>query len=274
MAGEIGNNQPLVVVITVSLNQAAGLEETIKSVLAQTYPYIEYIVVDGWSKDGSQEIIKKYSKEITKWISEPDRGIYDAMNKGVAMGTGEWVIFMNAGDCFVDHRVVQDIFTPSRKEDDVIYGNHNVLYADGFERLQCAGEVDSLWKGMISSHQAVFSRIDLLRKSPFSLTDQIGADFKMLFDAYMSGARFCKSNILIARIRSNGLSDSCRIHSIISHFRVVIKYKNNFRTVIFYTVAIIDMLVRQFAKNILPLTWTSRIIKFKYRFIGKGVQRN
>ena len=274
MAGEAERNQPLVVVITVSLDQAAGLEETIKSVLAQTYPCIEYIVVDGGSKDRSREIISKYSEKITKWLSEPDRGIYDAMNKGVAMGTGEWVIFMNAGDCFIDHGVVQEIFTPSRKEVDLIYGNHNVLYADGFERLQCAGEMDDIWKGMIFSHQAVFSRIELLKKHPFSVTDPIGADFEMLFAACKSGARFCKSNVVIAKIRSQGLSDSDRFHSIISHWRVVRRYQDDFRIAIFYAVAIIDMLARQLTKKILPSAWTLRIIKFKYRYLIKGAQRN
>jgi glycosyltransferase involved in cell wall biosynthesis len=270
MAGETGKNQPLVVVITVSLNHAVGLEETINSVLAQTYPYIEYIVIDGGSTDNSLEIINKYSKKITKWISEPDGGIYDAMNKGVAMGTGEWVIFMNAGDCFVNNEVVQDIFTPSRKEVDLIYGNHKVLYEDGFERLQRAGNVCDLWKGMIFSHQAVFCRIDLVRRHSFSLTDPIGADFEMLFDAYKSGARFFKSNVVVAKIRNQGLSDKHRIRSLISHWRVVRRYKEDFQIIFFYTFFIIDMFVRQLIKKILPVSWTSGIIKLKYRFIRKG----
>jgi hypothetical protein len=178
---------------------------------------------------------------------------------------------MNAGDCFVDHKVVQEIFTPSRKEVDVIYGNHKVIYADGFERLQVAGKVRDLWKGMISSHQAVFLRIDLMRRHPFSLTEPIGADFEMLFDAYTSGARFCKSSVVIAIIRNQGLSDTQRIHSLISHWRVVRRHQVDFRVMIFYTVAIIDMLGRQLIKKVLPYTWTSRIIKFKYRFTKKGV---
>lgn len=269
MPVEMGESQPLVVVITVSLNQAAGLEETINSVLAQTYPHIEFIIVDGGSTDGSREIINTYSNKITKWVCEPDDGIYDAMNKGVAMGTGEWVIFMNAGDCFVDHNVVRDILAPSREEVDFIYGHHKVLYADGFERLQYAGDLRNFWKGMIFSHQSVFARIDWLRRFPFSLTEAIGADFQMLLDSFTLGARFCNSNVLIAKVRSQGLSDTDRIHSIISHWRIARRYHDNFRTMIFYSMALIDMFARQFVKKILPSSWISRIIKIKYRFIGQ-----
>lgn len=94
-------NNPKVSVVTICYNSVQFIEKTIQSVLSQTYPNIEYIVIDGGSTDGTKEIIEKYSSRISYWCSEKDRGIYDAMNKGIRKATGEWINFMNSGDCFV-----------------------------------------------------------------------------------------------------------------------------------------------------------------------------
>ncbi len=91
---------PLVTVITIVLNRAASLEATIQSVMAQTYPHMEYIVIDGGSTDGTLEIIKKYEQRIDSWISEPDRGIYDALNKGIAAAHGDLIALLHSDDIF------------------------------------------------------------------------------------------------------------------------------------------------------------------------------
>ena len=114
--------KPLVTVITVCYNAVSLIEKTIRSVLAQQYEHIEYVVVDGSSTDGTIEIIRKYEAHISHWITEQDEGIYDAMNKGVAMATGEWCIFLNAGDTFAADDVLNRVFQVPR-EADVIYGD-------------------------------------------------------------------------------------------------------------------------------------------------------
>ena len=111
-------------VVTVCYNAAVSIEQTMLSVLGQSYPDIEYIVIDGGSTDGTVDIIKKYADRLAYWVSEPDKGIYDAMNKGIAAATGSYINFMNSGDSFYDNRVVEAV-VPYLSSDmkAVIYGN-------------------------------------------------------------------------------------------------------------------------------------------------------
>lgn len=114
-----------ITVVTVCFNAEKVLEQTMLSVLSQTYKDIEYLVIDGGSKDGTLDIIKKYSDKV-KWISEPDKGIYDAMNKAVKMASGEWINFMNAGDCFASIDVLENVFSKEYPEE------VNFLYSDNW----------------------------------------------------------------------------------------------------------------------------------------------
>src|SRR5690606_40848321 len=102
--------QPVLSVITVVYNNVRDIERTLLSVLNQVYPHIEYIVIDGGSNDGTKEVIQKYQERIAHFVSEPDRGIYDAMNKGLAVATGEYVLFMNSGDELYDASTVEAVF--------------------------------------------------------------------------------------------------------------------------------------------------------------------
>lgn len=96
-------------IITVCLNSAATLERTIASVRAQTYRNIEYIVIDGGSTDGTLDILRRHAPHITHWTSEPDRGLYDAMNKGIARASGDWIHLLNSDDTYVDERAVERV---------------------------------------------------------------------------------------------------------------------------------------------------------------------
>ena len=115
---------PLISVVTICYNAKNDLEKTILSVLSQTYQDIEYIIIDGGSTDGTVDIIHKYSERLFYWISEPDKGIYDAMNKGMDRATGSWINFMNAGDTFCDNEVIKNIFGYNDLSDySVFYGD-------------------------------------------------------------------------------------------------------------------------------------------------------
>ena len=105
------NNLPLVTIVTVVYNAADTIENTILSVINQDYPNKEYIVIDGGSNDGTVSVIKKYEEKLTKWISEKDEGIYDAMNKGIMLGHGDWITFRNCGDLFAEKNSLTKVFS-------------------------------------------------------------------------------------------------------------------------------------------------------------------
>ncbi|MFC1868750.1 glycosyltransferase family 2 protein [Thermodesulfobacteriota bacterium] len=126
------HGQPLFTIVTVVYNGKDILEETILSIIGQTYENVEYIIVDGGSTDGTLEIIRKYEHAIDYWMSEKDDGIYDAMNKGIDLTTGAWINFMNAGDTFAVNTILKDIANQIGKRDiEIIYGGANVHKENG-----------------------------------------------------------------------------------------------------------------------------------------------
>ena len=139
-------NLPTISIITVAYNASNTIETTILSVVNQTYPNIEYIIIDGGSTDGTIDIIKKYESKITKWISEPDKGIYDAMNKGINLARGEWINFMNCGDSFYENNTLQVISDTiiNSKDINVIYGN-SIISLDRFKYIVLPKELENLF---------------------------------------------------------------------------------------------------------------------------------
>ena len=124
-------------VITIVFNDKEGLEETILSVIGQTFDSLEYIIIDGGSSDGTVDIIKKYETRIDKWVSESDKGVYDAMNKGIKMATGEWLCMMNAGDKFASSNVLEEVFNlaiPNEKA--FLYSNYYGMRPNGKKVLR------------------------------------------------------------------------------------------------------------------------------------------
>ena len=115
--------EPRISIITINYNDQLGLQKTIESVISQTYTAIEFIVVDGDSSDGSKGIINQYSSQITKWVSEKDKGIYHAMNKGIKMATGDYLLFLNSGDSLIDLEVVTAVSNSMTDNKDLYYGD-------------------------------------------------------------------------------------------------------------------------------------------------------
>lgn len=108
-------------IITINYNNCDGLQKTIESIVSQSYNDFEWIVIDGGSTDGSRELIEKYAEHISYWVSERDAGVYNAMNKGIKVAKGEYVNFMNSGDCFASSTILEEVFATNQTAD-VIYG--------------------------------------------------------------------------------------------------------------------------------------------------------
>jgi glycosyltransferase involved in cell wall biosynthesis len=172
-------------IITVCYNSAATIEKTIQSVANQTYTNIEYIIVDGNSKDGTLDIIKKQKDKITQWISEPDKGLYDAMNKGIAMATGDIVGILNSDDTFFSNTVLSEIADFHTKNAiDASVGNIVQHKEDGkVVRVYSSKywKPEKLKIGFMPPHPSIFFRRELFDKLGFyELGFIIGADYELI----------------------------------------------------------------------------------------------
>ncbi len=203
----MGQKKPKVTIVTVTYNAKRYLEQTILSVIGQTYPNIEYIIIDGDSSDGTIDIIKKYEKYITHWISEPDSGIYDAMNKGIDIATGEWINFMNAGDSFVDNDILFKMIDYLDNQTDIIVGGINVVDACNkiLQSQQFEG-VDNILKYNPCYHQAAFVRSDLMKLKKFDMQYKILSDYNFMLESYLEGRRFKKFSGIVANYMQGGVS--------------------------------------------------------------------
>lgn len=178
-------------VITVNYNNKKGLEKTIKSVLSQNYENYEYIVVDGGSTDGSREIIEHYKEDFSWWCSEPDKGVYNAMNKGIDHATGDYVIFMNSGDVFYDENVLNNVALANPTAD-VVYGDWIRWFDNDHQQLMKAPDnatFDFFLSGDNICHQAMFIRLDTHRSNRYDEHYKILADWalwqKLTFNNYV-----------------------------------------------------------------------------------------
>ena len=168
-------------IITINYNNKSGLLKTIESIVNQTFQDFEFIIIDGGSTDGSLEIIKEFSNNIDYWVSEPDSGIYNAMNKGVLVATGEYCNFMNSGDCFYDRYILGTIFKHETSAD-ILIGK-----ARAPQRILLPPEnptFNYFYTRKPLNHQAAFIKRQLLIKYPYDeINLKIVSDWKFFIDA-------------------------------------------------------------------------------------------
>jgi len=204
---------PVLSIITVCFNAEKFIESTIQSVLSQTYPHIEYIIVDGASKDNTMGVIEKYRSRIATVVSEKDKGLYDAMNKGMQLATGDYLLFLNADDVLADKAVVDKMFATCAHAD-VYYGE--AMFMDeqgvdiGLRSEQTPHKVPDVltWKslkhGMVVSHQAYVIRRSL---SPlYDLQYKVCADIDWMIRTLKASRNICHTHLVVARFRVGGTS--------------------------------------------------------------------
>lgn len=210
---------PLISVITVCYNAAKALEKTFQSIDRQDYPNIEYIVVDGGSTDDTALLLKKYGSIIDKQVSEKDYGIYDAMNKGVSMATGEWCCFINAGDTFVDNDTISKVFSEKRNAD-VIYGDVVKYDKNGNANVKKAKSPRNSHR-MYFCHQSAFTRTECLRNTPYDIKHRMSADFKLYKQLWKQGCSFLQLDFPISVFDTSGVSNSQRSKGLADNISVI-----------------------------------------------------
>lgn len=212
-------SEPRISIVTICYNAQSAIEKTMISVLNQTYQKIEYLIIDGKSKDNTNQVIKtcllNYPNRLDQviHISEKDSGIYDAMNKGIRLATGDWIIFMNADDTFYNIEVLKSVFLNCNKETvddyDGIYGD--TVRIDGDKKnLVKAKKLSNIVKDipLPFCHQSVFVRRDVLIENPFDLKYKQASDYDMFAGFYIQGRKFKYMNIVVSNYMMGGISET------------------------------------------------------------------
>src|SRR5690606_2165227 len=202
-------DKPKISIITVVFNAGLLLEKTLKSIISQNYPHIEYVIIDGGSTDGTLDVIQSNAEHISFWSSEPDKGIYDAMNKGLKNSTGDYIWLLNAGDEIYSPDTLDKVF--SKGAADAYYGD--VAYIDekgddlGTRTLKTPRPVLSwkdMIKGMVVSHQSFIVRRD--RAANYDLRCKYVADVDWMIRSLKNCNAVINTNLILSKFLVGGFS--------------------------------------------------------------------
>ncbi|WP_343531041.1 glycosyltransferase family 2 protein [Pedobacter sp.] len=218
---------PKLSVITIVYNNVKDIERTMLSVLNQSYPNIEYVVVDGASNDGTLEVIKKYENRIAKLISEKDNGIYDAMNKGLELATGDYVLFMNSGDEIYELETVEKIFATAPNAD--IYYGETEMYDENWQNLgrrRHQAPEHFTWEsfkyGMSISHQAIYIKRSLTE--PYNLQYRYSSDIDWIIKIAKKASSIVNTHLYVAKYLVGGMSKKKHRESLKERFQILSHY--------------------------------------------------
>jgi len=231
---------PTFSIITVTYQADKVLEETILSVIHQTYKQVEYIIVDGGSTDRTLSIIDQYRPHIQRVVSEPDKGLYDAMNKGIALATGDYLCFLNAGDTFHKNETLEQIAHTLKSPElpDVIYGETAIVDANGqFLHMRKKSAPDNLnWKsfkqGMLVCHQAFFASRELAVAHPYDLQYRFSADFDWCIRIMKKAKCLHNTRLILINYLNEGMTTQNHKASLKERFRIMVKHYGWFSTVL------------------------------------------
>jgi len=214
-------NRPKVTVVTVCRNALEALRTTAESVLSQTYTDIEYVIIDGASTDGTAGYVRSLGDRVGAFISEPDNGIYDAMNKGVRAASGEWIIFMNAGDGFYAADTVARVFDGGDYAGcGVVYGDVAKKTPEGGLTVKKAGAPHNSHR-MFFCHQSAFYRRSEILTEPFDIRHRMSADIHQVKRLVKKGVSFRQLDMPVAIFDTGGISNVRRSAGLRDNISVV-----------------------------------------------------
>lgn len=245
-------------IVTVTYNAEAVLEDTIQSIVTQTYKNLEYIIVDGASKDKTIEIANRYREHIHILVSEPDKGLYDAMNKGLKLATGDYVCFLNAGDCLHEDDTLQLIVHalmqrqaayPAMPLPDVLYGETEIVDSEGhFIRMRRLSTPEHLtWKsfqhGMLVCHQAFFARRELAE--PYDLQYRFSADFDWCIRIMKKSRLLFNTHLTVVDYLQEGLTTQNHRASLIERFHIMRRHYGLMSTLAHHAWFVLRVMVKK-----------------------------
>lgn len=232
------NLQPKFSIITITFNAAGVLKPTLQSVFAQTYKNYEYILVDGASTDNTVEIAKASGIEFAHIVSEPDKGLYDAMNKGIKLSTGDYLCFLNAGDAFHSEDTLESIVVAIANEEtlpDVLYGETaEVDEKRNFVRMRRLQAPEQLtWKsfkqGMLVCHQAFYARREIVPL--YNLKYRLSSDVDWCIKVMKRAKKMVNTHLTVVDYLQNGLSLQNHRASLVERFKVMCSHYGVLSTV-------------------------------------------
>ena len=194
-------------IITINYNNKAGLQKTIDSVVAQTWRDFEWIIIDGGSTDGSKELIEQYQQHFAYWCSEPDKGVYNAMNKGIDKARGEYLLFLNSGDCFYAKDTLEQIFVNNTPNADMVYGDW-ARDEKGRIVLMKAPQEASLYSFYVDNicHQAMFIKSSAMREEGYDETYKFYADWAQWLKMMLNNATSQYVPVVVCLYDTQGMS--------------------------------------------------------------------
>lgn len=257
---------PKISIITVVYNSADLLQRTIDSVSALKYTNIEYIIVDGNSTDGTKSLIEKNYLSISSWISEPDGGIYDAMNKAIEMATGDYLWFINAGDTIYDPYILQNIFGGREQYSDFYYGDTIIMSETGkilgLRRKKPSRKLrwTSFKRGMTVCHQSIVVRRSVVPK--YDLQYRYSSDFDWVIKILKSGVSVQNTHCIMSIFAEGGATTKNHTKSLKERWNIMCKYYGLAMTTISHAMFCLNILLpkyRKFAKHkAIPLKKTTQ----------------
>lgn len=240
---------PLVSIITICFNNASDIEATIVSVLSQTYPNVEYIIIDGGSTDGTVSIIKKFESKLKYWVSENDRGISHAFNKGLAAATGEITGLINASDMYEPGAI--EAAVAALKEADVVYGDLKYLTGGVSFYIQ-KGDHRYLPQEMTVNHPTVFVKQQWYKLyGGFNERFRCAMDYDVMLRLFVNGARFKNTNTVLASMNQNGLSDTQWLLGCKETLQIKNHYfpRHRLKNVLYFVKHVIAIFITKFLKR-------------------------
>ena len=208
-------------IITVNLNNCDGLKRTIDSVISQTFTDYEWIVIDGGSTDGSKELIEQYSDHFAYWVSEPDKGIYNAMNKGIKHTKGDYLLFINSGDWLVDENVLKTVFN-KQLDGDIIYGNWYQIFGEQITPIKYDSNLSfSLLYLLTIGHCSSFIKRTILFDVLYSEDYEIVSDWKFFVECALCGKQFTHIDLFISYFDSTGISSNNQPKVLLERSKVI-----------------------------------------------------